>query len=330
MCFLLGAKPALRAARCCSLSLHFQCLLVWRSQPLVCMQAHGDTFLSLSKSDVCGAHKGSCLQSYWPKSRDAGIASSDELVVPCLLFSTGASPSCIRRKCQEKWNNRQWWSNLLVDGSRFPVLESQLLNSVVLLCLSDPRCSRAVSPGRSLRFHTTLGWTRPISSPLTRVKGVGAVTASRHQLPPADPQGPFPACESSGPCGGAGQAPRVPAGALPFCWKAAPQTGKQSYITNLLSFSTDAFTGQPCFRFKEGFAEKPPENCNSPTEIIKRLVVFDLKDPGVSKECVWWVSCPLATCLNVLHIVSTLFFLILFINAAKCSPGARWGWGTNS
>lgn len=205
------------------------CLLVWRSQQLVSMQALGDTFLSLSKSDVCGAQKWGCLQSYWPKSRDAGIASSDELLVPCLLFSTGASPSCIRRKCQEKWNNRQCWSNLLVDGSLFPVLESQLLNSVVLLCLSDPRCSRAVFPGRSLGFHTALGWTRPVSSPPTRFKGVGAVTASRHQLPPADPQGPLPACESSGPGGGAGQAPGLPAGALPLCWKAAPQTGKHSY-----------------------------------------------------------------------------------------------------
>lgn len=64
---------------------------------------------------MCG-----CLQSHWPESRDVEIASPDELLLYNLLLLTGASPSCIRGKCQEKRNIRQFRNNLLVGGSFFP------------------------------------------------------------------------------------------------------------------------------------------------------------------------------------------------------------------
>lgn len=46
---------------------------------------------------------------------------------------------------------------------------------------------------------------------------------------------------------------------------------------NLLGFCIAAFPGYPHFKFKEGFTEKPLESCNSPAEITRRLMGFDVK-----------------------------------------------------
>lgn len=145
-------------------------------------------------------------------------------------------------------------------------MESCLLNSVFLLCLSDPRRKGAVFSERSPEKHVTFLSLLP----LARFKGISAVAASRHQLSPANSKRPFSPHKSSRPLGLGEQIPGFPAGALSFCWEATPQTGKLRFYIAMLS-------GYPYFKFKEGFIEKPLEKCNCPTEITKRLMDFDLK-----------------------------------------------------